>query len=59
MIHNITMVIDKIPTKAIVCKHCKKQINSKAKIIGLTVICPYCKKPSEEVLKKSINARSK
>jgi len=34
---------------AIVCKHCKKQINGKAKLVGLAFICPYCEKPSEEI----------
>ena len=40
---------------AIVCKHCKKQINNKAKLVGLTFVCPYCEKPSEEVTQKKIN----
>jgi len=33
-------------TRATVCKHCKKQINRKAKLVGLTIVCPYCEKPS-------------
>ena len=33
---------------ATICKHCKKQIKGKAKLVGLTLVCPYCKKPCEE-----------
>ncbi|HZX45129.1 MAG TPA: hypothetical protein VFF28_05600 [Candidatus Nanoarchaeia archaeon] len=33
-----------------VCKHCKRQINGKAKLLGLALICPYCGKPSEEMM---------
>ena len=36
-------------TRVTVCKHCKKQINGKAKLVGLTFICPYCEKPSENI----------
>ena len=36
-------------SRTIVCKHCKKQINGKAKLVGLTFVCPYCEKPSEEL----------
>lgn len=32
-----------------ICKHCKKQIIDNAKLVGLTLICPYCEKPSEEI----------
>ena len=35
--------------KATICKHCKKQIKGKAKLVGLTFICPSCEKPSEEI----------
>jgi hypothetical protein len=35
--------------KETICKHCKKQIKGKAKLVGLTFICPYCEKPSEEI----------
>ncbi len=41
----------------VICKHCKKQINNKAKLVGLSFVCPYCGKPCEEVLKKSINKK--
>ncbi|MFC1768966.1 hypothetical protein ACFLZX_04345 [Nanoarchaeota archaeon] len=37
------------PIRATTCKHCKKQINDKAKLVGLTFICPYCEKPSEDI----------
>jgi DNA-directed RNA polymerase subunit RPC12/RpoP len=37
---------------SIICKHCKKQIKGKAKLIGLTIICPYCGRPSEDLHKK-------
>jgi predicted RNA-binding Zn-ribbon protein involved in translation (DUF1610 family) len=40
-----------VKAKAAICKHCKKQINGKAKIIGLTFVCPYCGRPSEEFIK--------
>jgi hypothetical protein len=33
--------------KTNICKHCKKQIKGNAKLVGLTIICPYCEKPSE------------
>ena len=32
-----------------ICKHCKKQINGKAKLVGLSFVCPFCNKPSEEI----------
>lgn len=32
-----------------ICKHCKKEIRGKAKLVGLTFICPHCEKPSEDV----------
>jgi len=36
-------------SKSIVCKHCKKEIKGKAKLVGLTCICPHCEKPCEEI----------
>ena len=36
---------------ATICKHCKKQINGKAKLVGLTFVCPHCGKPSEDIEK--------
>jgi hypothetical protein len=42
--------------RSIICKHCKKQIKGKAKLIGLAIICPYCKRPGEDLQKEvSIN----
>jgi uncharacterized CHY-type Zn-finger protein len=38
--------------RSIICKHCKKQIKGKAKLIGLTIICPYCERPSEDLQKE-------
>jgi hypothetical protein len=35
--------------KGNICKHCKKQFKAKVKLVGLTVICPYCERPSEEI----------
>ena len=29
------------------CKHCKKQIKGKVKLVGLAFICPHCEKPIE------------
>jgi hypothetical protein len=37
---------------SIICKHCKMRIKGKAKLIGLTIICPYCGKPGEDLQKK-------
>ncbi|MBN1386049.1 hypothetical protein JW968_03675 [Candidatus Woesearchaeota archaeon] len=31
------------------CKHCKKEMTGKTKLIGLASICPFCEKPSEEI----------
>jgi len=44
--------------RATICKHCKKQINGKTKLVGLTFICPYCEKPSEEVGFRKIEVMS-
>jgi Zn finger protein HypA/HybF involved in hydrogenase expression len=35
--------------RATICKHCKRQIKGKVKLVGLTSVCPYCEKPSEEM----------
>ena len=39
-------------SKKMICKHCKKEIKKQVKLVGLTLVCPYCDKPSEELLKK-------
>ena len=36
-----------IPGK-VVCKHCGKEI-VKAKLVGLSLICPHCKKPQNGI----------
>lgn len=38
---------------SIVCIHCHKRI-LQAKLIGLTLICPSCGKPTDSLLDKSI-----
>ena len=35
--------------RTIICKHCKKQIKGKLKLVGLTLICPFCERPCEEI----------
>ena len=32
-----------------ICKHCKKQIKDKAKLVGFSFVCPFCNKPSEDI----------
>jgi Zn finger protein HypA/HybF involved in hydrogenase expression len=31
------------------CQHCKKRIKGNAKLVGMTIVCPYCGKPSENI----------
>ncbi len=33
--------------RGVVCKHCKRRDDGKAVLVGLSIICPYCKKPIE------------
>jgi hypothetical protein len=41
-------------TDVSICKHCHKQITTAAILVGLTFICPYCEKPSEEISLESL-----
>ena len=39
---------------SIICVHCHKEFKE-AKLIGLSLICPYCGKPSDKLILKSLN----
>jgi len=38
---------------SVICLHCHKKIMT-AKLIGLSLICPFCGKPSDELFDKDI-----
>ena len=42
---------------SIICIHCHKKFNE-AKLVGLSLICPYCGRPSDTSLLKSLNIYS-
>ena len=39
---------------SIICVHCRKEFNE-TKLVGLSLICPYCGRPSDKSLLKSLN----
>jgi uncharacterized CHY-type Zn-finger protein len=37
----------------VVCVHCHKKFNE-ARLMGITLLCPFCNKPSDELILKSL-----